>query len=111
MIGDGGIEILRVAPIDEAGPGEITFFTNPRYLKFLSDCRASAVIVGSDIDATAPSDKAFLQVPEPYVAFAKILQLFNPPAHYRSQVSPLAHIEPSARVEEEAAVFPGVYIG
>lgn len=111
VIGDGGVEIFRVAPIDEAGPGDITFVANPRYQKFLSDCRASAVIVGTDVKVTSRAGEAFLQVAQPYVAFAKILQLFNPAIRYRSQVSPFAHIEPSARLDEEVTVFAGAYIG
>ncbi|MGZ8487098.1 MAG: LpxD N-terminal domain-containing protein [Candidatus Binatia bacterium] len=46
VIGDGDVAIRRVAPIDEATDGEITFLTNPRYAKYLDRCRASAVIVG-----------------------------------------------------------------
>jgi UDP-3-O-[3-hydroxymyristoyl] glucosamine N-acyltransferase len=111
VIGDAAVEISSVAPIDEAGTGDITFLANPRYLKFLSDCRASAVIIGSDIPAKIRPGQTFLQVSEPYVGFAKILRLFNPAARYDRHVSPLAHIESSARLDQEVTVFPGVYIG
>jgi UDP-3-O-[3-hydroxymyristoyl] glucosamine N-acyltransferase len=110
VIGDD-VDVFRVAPIDGAGPGEITFLTNRRYQKFLDGCRASAVIIGTDVDARAAAGKAFLQVSNPYVAFAKILQLFNPAPHYDSEVSPLAHVEASARLGEEVTLFPGVYVG
>jgi UDP-3-O-[3-hydroxymyristoyl] glucosamine N-acyltransferase len=105
------VEVFRVAPIDEAAPGEITFLTNARYQKFLSGCQASAVIIGADIDASLFPRIAFLQVSDPYVAFAKILKLFNPDARYNLQISPQAHIESSARLEREVTVFPGVYVG
>jgi UDP-3-O-[3-hydroxymyristoyl] glucosamine N-acyltransferase len=111
VIGDGDVEIARVAPIDEAAPGEIAFLTHPRYQKFLNSCRASAVIIGADVDAPNASGKAFLQARDPYVAFAKILQLFNPPARYDPHISPLAHIEPSARLQEDVKVFAGAYVG
>jgi UDP-3-O-[3-hydroxymyristoyl] glucosamine N-acyltransferase len=105
------VEVSRVAPIDEAGPGEITFLSHARYQKFLSGCRASAIIIGTDIDARADAGKAFLQVANPYVAFAKILELFNPAPRYSAQISPLAYVEDSARLGEEVTLFPGVYVG
>ena len=51
--GDGEIEIRGVAGIEDAGPGDLTFFTNPRYLPELRRTRASAVILG-DAAETAP---------------------------------------------------------
>ena len=43
--GDGGIEILGVAGIQDAGPGDVTFVANPKYEKLLAATRASAVIL------------------------------------------------------------------
>lgn len=111
VIGDGAVEIFRVAPIDEARAGEITFLAHPRYQNFLINCQASAVIVGSGIDVAARPGKTFLQAADAYIAFAKILALFNPALRYRPQISPLAHIEASARLQEEVTVFPGAYVG
>ena len=131
VLGDGGIAIHAVAPIDEAGPGDITFLSNPRYRKFLATCRASAVIVGRgavDADQNRLTTN-FLEAADPYVAFAKILALFRPAAEYSPGISPLATIDgtaiigegvtifahvfvgPRARVGSRTVLFPGVYLG
>lgn len=113
VIGDGGVEIERVVSIDEAGPGDITFLAHPRYRSFLASCKASAVIVGDGvaISASLALRKSFLQVARPYVAFARILQLFAPAPPYDFCVSPHAAIDPTATVGAEATIFPYVYIG
>jgi UDP-3-O-[3-hydroxymyristoyl] glucosamine N-acyltransferase len=112
VIGDGRLEIFRVAPIDQAGEGEITFLAHPRYQTFLKNSRASAVIIGpgSRIDLADWQATSFLEVADPYVAFAKILKLFNPSPEFDRQVSRLAHIASSAKLGEEVTVFPGVYV-
>ncbi|HWO43792.1 MAG TPA: UDP-3-O-(3-hydroxymyristoyl)glucosamine N-acyltransferase [Candidatus Eisenbacteria bacterium] len=109
--GDAGIEIHKVAPIEDAEPGAITFLTHPRYAKFLKDCKASAVVASPDARLDPTGRIAVLETAEPYVAVAKILRLFNPPRRYGAGVSPLAVIEASATLAAEVAVFPYVYIG
>ncbi len=56
--GDGEIDIHRVAGIEEAGPGDLTFFTNPKYAAELRATRASAVILGPTGRAGAVRDAA-----------------------------------------------------
>jgi len=113
VIGDGRVVIRKVAPIEEAGTGDITFLANPRFRRFLSDCRATAIIVGPGIVKDAPdrAGQGYLEVAHPYLAFAQVLQLFVPSARLNRQISPLAHVDASATVETDVTVFPHVYIG
>lgn len=71
--GDGSVEITGLAGIEQAGPGELTFVANPKYLHALATTRASAVILDEQTPAHGP---AVLRTPEPYVAFAKALEVF-----------------------------------
>ena len=48
--GDGNVEIRRVAGIERAGPGDLTFVANPRYASLLGSTRASAIILGAGYD-------------------------------------------------------------
>ena len=50
LAGDGEVEISRLAPIETAGPGELTFLSNPRYRRRLKQTRAAAVIVARDLE-------------------------------------------------------------
>jgi UDP-3-O-[3-hydroxymyristoyl] glucosamine N-acyltransferase len=111
VIGDGNAEISKAASIEEAAAGDITFLANPRYGAHLKTCRASAVIIS---DKTAfdppPQGRGFLQVADPYFAFARILSLLNPPATYLPGISPLASVDPNASMGENVTVFPFVYV-
>jgi UDP-3-O-[3-hydroxymyristoyl] glucosamine N-acyltransferase len=113
VIGDGSVLISRVSPIEEAGQGDITFLANPRYARFIAASKASAVIVAPQVvgDKWATSGQGFLEVAQPYVAFAKILQLFAPSAEYRREIAASAHVEPSAKLGENVSIYPNAYIG
>jgi UDP-3-O-[3-hydroxymyristoyl] glucosamine N-acyltransferase len=112
VIGDGNAEISKAASIEEAGPGDITFLANPRYSAHLKACKASAVIVGETVPIEAPGEgRGFLQVAEPYLVFARVLSLLNPPPRYQAGVSPLASIDPTASLAGGVTVFPFVYVG
>ncbi len=112
--GDGEIEIQRVAAIEDAGPGDLTFFTNPKYAAELRRTSASAVILGPTAEA-APC--AMLRAPHPYLAFAKAVALFaddrRPPAgiHRLADVAASAVVDPAASVGPFAVVEEGARIG
>jgi UDP-3-O-[3-hydroxymyristoyl] glucosamine N-acyltransferase len=100
--GDARIDIARVAPIDTAGPGDITFLANSKYSSELQSTRASAVIVAADIDG-APC--AILRAGNPYLMFARATRLLNP------EVRPAAGIHARAVVDPAAVLGPDVSIG
>ena len=112
VLGDERVEIKGVAPIEEAGAGEITFIAHPRYYSFLTDCKASAIIVGSSAALSAVAGgPSYLRVARPYVAFARILQEFRVPEEHDGKISPQATVHSSARLARNVTVFPQVYIG
>ena len=112
VIGDGQVVIDKVAPIDDAGPGAITFLANRRYQQFLVTSSASAIIVSPGVvkNPEVQPGRGYLETSNPYLAFAKILQLFNPPALPSRQVSSLATIDTSASIGAEVTVFPHVFV-
>jgi UDP-3-O-[3-hydroxymyristoyl] glucosamine N-acyltransferase len=113
VVGNGAVEIRRVASIEEAGAGDITFLANPRYRSYLAGCKASAIIVGADLSegGAGGSPHNLLQVREPYVAFARILSLLAPAPKYDGRISPLASIDSTAALGEDVTVFPHVFVG
>jgi len=113
VVGNGEVAIQRVAPIHEAVTGEITFLTNPRYARHLEGCQASAVIVGVGAAAAylGRSNLAFLETADPYAAFARILQLFSPPAPLPQSCSSQASVDASAIIADGVTIFPHVYVG
>ena len=113
IVGDGSVQIYRVASIEAAGPGEITFLANPRYFSYMENCGASAIIVARNVVAigsSTPQTKNFLEVADPYFAFAKVHQIFNPTPRLSPYVSHLAHIEATADIGHDVTIFPNVFI-
>jgi UDP-3-O-[3-hydroxymyristoyl] glucosamine N-acyltransferase len=106
--GDGGIEITRVAAIDEAGPGDVTFLSNPKYASKLSATRASAVIADEAV-TTAPC--AVLRTPQVYLAFAEAVSLLMPRTRPAAGRSPLASIDPTAELGAGVAIGPFAVVG
>lgn len=106
--GDGEIEIRRVAGIEEAGPGDLTFFTNVRYAPQLRRTAASAVILAVDAE---PAPCAMLRVPHPYLAFAKAVELFAQDERPAAGVDRLASVAPTAVVSPDAFVGAFAVIG
>lgn len=113
VVGDGQVLIKGIASIEDAGPGDITFLAHPRYLPFVDNCRAGALIVGDNLTAHLPAGARanLLRVSDSSRAFAKILQLFADPRSYVSGMSRDAVVDPSAVVAEDATIFPFVYVG
>jgi UDP-3-O-[3-hydroxymyristoyl] glucosamine N-acyltransferase len=114
VVGDGEVKLHRVASIEEAGPGEITFLANPRYYTYLEACRAGAIIVAPEMvarDNPNLAEKNYLEVADPYFAFAKIHQLFSPPPRFDPGVSPGAYVEADAVIGAGATIFPHAFVG
>jgi len=107
--GDGDVEIVDVAPIEEATPGTLTFLSDRRLAGRLATSRATAVVLPPDAPEVAlPS----LRAPHPYLAFAAAVELFHPPPpRPAAGIHPTAVIAPSARLGAGAALGPHVVVG
>jgi UDP-3-O-[3-hydroxymyristoyl] glucosamine N-acyltransferase len=101
--GDGSIDIRGVAGIEDASPGDLTFFTNPKYAPELRRTRASAVILGDQAEA-APC--AMLRTRHPYLAFAHAVALFADPWRPPAGVHPLASIGDNVTLGDGVSIGP-----
>ena len=112
--GDAAIEIRRVAKIEEAGPGDLTFLANPKYASKLATTRASAVIMNGEAIA-APC--AVIRSKSPYLTFARAAQVLSPdkpPAagvHALASVAADATVDPTATIGAFAVIGAGATIG
>jgi UDP-3-O-[3-hydroxymyristoyl] glucosamine N-acyltransferase len=107
VVGDGSTEIVGVAGIREAGPGELTFVSNPRYEKYVAETSASGLVVSRKHDRDSrPGGTSLVVVDDPYDAFARVMGLFAPEG---DTVAPGVH--PAAVVAETAALGEGVSVG
>ncbi|MHC4989732.1 MAG: LpxD N-terminal domain-containing protein, partial [Planctomycetota bacterium] len=107
VAGDGSKTVSGCAPIQSAGPDEITFLANPVYAKFLDETKAAAVIVGPDIACPNALDR--LVSDDPYFAFRNaLIELYG----YRKHPEPMgATSEGTApRISGQATVHPSATI-
>jgi UDP-3-O-[3-hydroxymyristoyl] glucosamine N-acyltransferase len=106
--GDGDLDITRVAGLEDAGPGDLTFLANPKYASLVATTRASAIIVDSGA-AAAPC--AMLRSAHPYRSFADALSVLGrnelPPAG----IHPSAIVAPDARLGVDVSIGPLVVVG
>jgi UDP-3-O-[3-hydroxymyristoyl] glucosamine N-acyltransferase len=105
--GDGGIEIRGVIGIDEAEPGHLTFVSNPKYAAKARTTRASAVIVSVDFPEI---ERPTLRSGNPYLTFARAVELFYSAPIQRPGIDPSARIASSAQLGEGASIAPYVII-
>lgn len=106
--GSSETEITGVAGIEDAGPSELTFVSNPKYAALARSTRAAAVIVGEDFPAIPA---AMLRSKNPYLDFARALEMFSPPRRYPAERHPTAVIHSSAKIGAGAHLGPYVVVG
>jgi UDP-3-O-[3-hydroxymyristoyl] glucosamine N-acyltransferase len=100
--GDPGRIVTAVAPLDRAGPHEISFLTDARYVRAARGSRAGAFLAGEDVaDLPGP----VLRSSSPQQSLIDLVTLFHPPART------MGGIDPGARVALEAQVDPTASVG
>src|SRR5881397_927099 len=95
LVGDGEMEISGVAGMEHAVPGQLTFLANPAYAPKVKQTRASAILVSDPIRGLAI---ASVVSANPYLDFARALELFYQPPRPAAGIHPLASVAASARV-------------
>jgi UDP-3-O-[3-hydroxymyristoyl] glucosamine N-acyltransferase len=100
-------EIRGVAGIETAGPGQLTFIANPKYAAAARTTKASAVIVSEDFPALKT---AMLRSKNPYLDFARALELFYQPPQYAPGIHPTAVVHGSAKIGAGAHIGPYVVV-
>ena len=105
--GSADTEITGLNGIEQAGPGELTFVSNPKYAAAARSTKASAVIVGEDFPAIPA---AMLRAKDPYLTFAKALEIFHQPLQYAPGVHATAVVHASAHIGANAHIGPYVVI-
>jgi UDP-3-O-[3-hydroxymyristoyl] glucosamine N-acyltransferase len=102
------LDITGVNTLSDASPAELSFLANPKYAPQLTTTRAGALIIGAD---HAPAGTPCLISPNPYLDFARCVQLFARPQGSFTGQSELAFIHPEASIDSSAAIAPFVFIG
>lgn len=108
LTGDPSQNITGVATIETASPGELTFVANPKYASLAHTTQASAVLVEPGFPQI-PS--ATLRIDNPYLAFARAIELFYQAPVYSPGIHPTAVIAPTASIGANAHIGAYVVVG
>jgi UDP-3-O-[3-hydroxymyristoyl] glucosamine N-acyltransferase len=106
--GEGSIEITGVAGMEQAGATEITSLHNPKYAPKVKHTRAAAILVGAFLEDIRPAQ---LISKNPYLDFARALELFYQAPQPAPGIHPLAWVAPTARIGENPSIGPFAVVG
>lgn len=110
VAGNPDLLIHSAHTLEEAGPGQVSFLANPKYLKHLATTGASAVIVAPNV--ASGRGLALLKARDPYYAFMQaVVALHGHRVHPHAGIHPKAHVDPAATVGAGCVLYPGVFVG
>ncbi|HHF3145732.1 TPA: UDP-3-O-(3-hydroxymyristoyl)glucosamine N-acyltransferase [Vibrio diabolicus] len=102
LFGDESRVVSRVAPMDKAQEGDVTFLSNPKYAKHLSECQATVVMVKAEHKEQCVGNA--LVVSDPYVAFARVVQAMDTTPKPADDIAPSAVIAADVKMGENVTI-------
>ena len=113
LIGDGALAITRLAPLESADTGSLSFLANPRYAAQLASSQAACVIVAPAQQDLALARGAIIVTDDPYLYFARLTQWWAARVRHLPTpgIHPSAVVEPGAQVHASASVGALAYVG
>lgn len=105
--GPADLMIEGVAPLASAGPSQLSFLSNPKYAALLDSTGAGAILVGLEMSG----DPRFLPVENPYAAMARVVSRWFAARPMPQGISPLAAIDPTARLGQNVVIGPFTSVG
>ena len=121
LVGDAGITVDNVAGLQNAGPGSLSFLSNPRFHEQLAATRAAAVVLRAEDVGDSPT--ASLVSENPYADYARMAAIIHPPPSHPpgidasavvsadAEISPTAHLAANVCIGERVTIGDNVYVG
>lgn len=107
--GDSSVQINKISTLSQAGEGDISFCTNPKYLKDLSETKASAVLITEEAVEYCNTNAIVLS--NPYMALAKVMELFDKSPKPNGKIHSKAVIAASAILGQNVTIGANAVIG
>lgn len=129
IVGDPTIEVSDLSKIEEGKSGSLSFLANPKYIHYLYETKASAVIVNKSFVPENTVKAALIKVEDAYVAFTKLLEFYNQiknnkvgieqphfmgeNTHYGKDIyiGAFAYIGQNCQIGDQVKIYPNTYIG
>jgi UDP-3-O-[3-hydroxymyristoyl] glucosamine N-acyltransferase len=111
LVGDGAVRVRAVAPLDRAGPGDLSFLAATRYLPYFHASRAGAVLLTEADRAAEPGPATRIVVDDPHRAMLVAVKALYPAPQRRAAVHPTAVIGTGAALGADVSIGPHATIG
>ena len=105
--GDPQASVNKVAKIEDASTGDLSFVANPKYEEYLYKSKASVIIVNDSLDISPGVSATLIKVKDAYSSFALLLEKYNELISNGSKTG----IDSTASVSESANIGKDVYVG
>ena len=109
--GDEGVEVSKLAKIEEGSEGSLTFLSNPKYTQYIYSTEASITIVNNDFVATSDLSTTLIRVDNAYTAFSQLLEYYNQVKMNKTGIENPVFISESAKYGENLYLGAFSYIG
>ena len=109
--GDSSKTISSIAKIEEGKKGDLCFLSNTKYNPYLYTTKASVVIVNKNLPIEKKVNCTLIKVEDAYVAFSKLLELYNKSILPKPGISKKSDISKSAKIGNNCYIGPFVFIG
>src|SRR6267142_483684 len=110
LVGPGTVTVAGIAPLERAGPGDLSFLAAPRYVPYFQRTSASVVLVAPSLASSEGGPETRIIVDDPYAALLVVLPVLYPQAVWEAGVHPTAVVGRGATWQEPVAIGPHVII-
>jgi UDP-3-O-[3-hydroxymyristoyl] glucosamine N-acyltransferase len=111
LVGPGDVTVAGIAPLERAGPGDLSFLASARYLPYFQRTSASAVLVKPEFASAEGGPATRVVVPEPHAALLVVLPVLYPQEVWEPGVHPTASVGRGATWDEPVQIGPHAVLG
>jgi UDP-3-O-[3-hydroxymyristoyl] glucosamine N-acyltransferase len=115
LVGPGTVTVAGIAPLQRAGPGDLSFLAAPRYVSYFQRTSASVVLVATSLESAAGAGgggpETRIIVDDPYAALLVVLPVLYPQAVWEAGVHPTAVVGLGATWQDPVAIGPHAVVG
>jgi UDP-3-O-[3-hydroxymyristoyl] glucosamine N-acyltransferase len=111
LVGPGTTTVAGIAPLERAGPGDLSFLAAPRYVPYFQRTSASVVLVAPALEQSDGGPETRIVVPDPYAALLVVLPVLYPQSVWEAGVHPSAALGRGATWQEPVEIGPNAVLG
>jgi UDP-3-O-[3-hydroxymyristoyl] glucosamine N-acyltransferase len=111
LVGLGTTTVAGIAPLERAGPGDLSFLASPRYVPYFERTSASVVLVAPALESSPGGPETRIIVPDPYAALLVVLPVLYPQAVWEAGVHPTAVVGRGTTWQEPVEIGPHACLG